>query len=82
MSDGWIRIFEGDVWRSHMVQAQLESEGVPAMITEPQCSTPNPEIDGMPNAAASVWVRPEREREAREILANPPPVDAGDDDEA
>ena|SRR5688572_9542295 len=71
MREGWIRVFEGDVWRSHIVQAEFEHLGVPAMVTEPQCYTPNPEIDGMSNAAASIWVRAEREDEARAILARP-----------
>lgn len=75
MREGWIRVFEGDVWRSHIVQAQLENEGVPAMVTEPQYYTPNPEIDGISNAATSVWVQAEREDDARAILTRPKPVE-------
>lgn len=69
-SNGWLKVFEGDVWQARIVQSELEGEGVPALVTEPHFYTPNPEVSGVAGGAASVFVAPDRIDEARRIVAH------------
>jgi hypothetical protein len=66
--DGWLKVFEGDVWRARIVHTELEGRGVPAIVTEPQFYTPNPELNGVALGNSSVFVPPGRVEEARRIV--------------
>lgn len=68
--NGWLKVFEGDVWRARIVHTELEGCGVPAIVTEPQFYTANPELNGIGGGASSVFVPPDRLEEARRIVAH------------
>lgn len=69
---GLSKVFEGDVWRAHIVHAELEGRGVPAFVTEPQFYTPNPELNGIGGGAACVFVPADRRAEALQIVERAP----------
>jgi hypothetical protein len=66
--EGWPKVFEGDVWRARIVHTELEGRGVPAIVTEPQFYTPNPELNGVALGNSSVFVPPDRLAEAKRIV--------------
>lgn len=68
----WLKVFEGDVWSARIVHTELEGRGVPAIVTEPQFYTANPELNGIQGGASSVFVPPDRLDEARRIVDRTP----------
>lgn len=70
--EGWLKVFEGDVWRARIVHTELEGRGVPALVTEPQFYTSNPELNGIAGGAACVFVPPERHADAMRIVEHAP----------
>lgn len=70
--EDWLKVFEGDVWRARIVHNELEGRGVPALVTEPQFYTSNPELNGIAGGAACVFVPPERHAEALRIVEHEP----------
>lgn len=69
---GLCKVFEGDVWRAHIVHAELEGRGVPAFVTEPQFYTTNPELNGIGGGAACVFVPVDRRTQALQIVERAP----------
>jgi hypothetical protein len=66
----WRNVFNGDVWRARILQAELEGEGVPTHVVEPQINVDNLyDNNGLTYGGASVFVPARYLEEALRILA-------------
>lgn len=66
----WRNVFDGDVWRARILQAELEGNGVPTHVVEPQVYADNLyDNNGLAYGGASVFVPARYLDEALRILA-------------
>lgn len=66
----WRNVFDGDVWSARIRQAELEGNGVPTHVVEPQVYADNlHDNNGLAYGGASVFVPARYLEEALRILA-------------
>jgi hypothetical protein len=68
----WRIVFEGDVWRVKILQAELDGLGIATFVPDPYVPSQDPHFSGTPTAASALFVSSDDVERATEIVRKSP----------